>query len=265
MRTFLFFLLFSTSTLSACTCAFRNDLCSYAAGYFGNSDTSAVLRYAKLIEFRNPEVGANLYDFVVVEHLFGAVVADTVTLWGGDGGSCNGPHWQLNEGDEYLILHSATMGISSYYQHTLENFSNPYPIYDFPGCGPAALPVAGGNISGPLAPEIENYAVEEFREDITDCVMGNLVSIRNGAVPAIDFAVWPNPSAGPLNVSFRQPVFLERVDLVDVTGRVVRSRTDFSGSVRSLPVDAGGLATGVYLLRVQLENGRLGSKRIVVR
>jgi len=82
MRTFLFFLLFSTSTLSACTCAFRNDLCSYAAGYFGNSDTSAVLRYAKLIEFRNPEVGANLYDFVVVEHLFGAVVADTVTLWG---------------------------------------------------------------------------------------------------------------------------------------------------------------------------------------
>jgi len=56
MRTLLFFLLFSTSTLSACTCAFMNDFCSYAASYFGNSDTSAVLRYAKFIEYRNPEV-----------------------------------------------------------------------------------------------------------------------------------------------------------------------------------------------------------------
>ncbi len=266
MRSILFFLFLASGTLSACTCAFVSDFCTYSSGYFVDSDSAAVIRHVKLLEFRTPELGANLYDFVVIEHLFGGAVADTVTLWGQDGGNCNGPIRQLTVGDEYILLHSTTQGIFSYYEHTLENFENPYPIYDFQGCGPAALNVTDDLISGPIAPGINAFTVEELKAEIADCVTGKLVSTINGELPAVSFRAWPNPTAGALNVSFAQSVTADRLDIIDMTGRIVSTTDGLAAQeIRSIEVNAQDLPSGVYVVRVLLINGRVGSKRIVVR
>jgi hypothetical protein len=267
MRTLLFFFLLSSSAaLSACSCAFAPDLSTYASWHFNESDTSAVVSHAKFIGYRNPEAGAILFDFVVIENLYGGMVADTVTLWGQDGGNCNGPVREMVDGGEYILLHSATQGIFSYFGHTLENFSNPYPIYDFPGCGPAALEVNGEMITGPVAPGINSYTLAELKANIKDVVSGELVSTINGQGPAVSFAVWPNPTAGRLTLDFSQPVIAERLDLLDITGRVVNCQNVAVGQTsRTFDIDATGLPSGVYLVRILLENGRIGSKRIVIR
>ncbi len=266
MRLLLLSLLFSSATMSACTCGFVQDFCTYASGYFVNSDTAAVVSHAKFLEYRNPEDGAYLFDFVLIEHLFGGTVADTITLWGQDGGNCNGPIRQLTAGDEYLLLHSATQGIFSYYSHTLENFDNPYPIYDFQGCGPAALDISEDMITGPIAPGVSNYIMEEFKADLRDCVDGKLVSTVGGALPAVDFQAWPNPTAGNLNLSFAQPIPADRFDVIDATGRTVSSTSGLAGQqIRNITLKTDDLPSGIYVVRVLLVNGRIGSKRVVVR
>jgi hypothetical protein len=222
--------------------------------------------HTKFIGYRNPEEGAYLFDFVLIEHLYGGTVADTVTLWGQDGGNCNGPIRQLTEGNEYILLHSATQGILSYYDHTLENFSNPYPVYDFQGCGPAAININEGVISGSIAPGISSYTIDEFKVDMEDCIGGQLVGTIGGELPAVDFFAWPNPTAGQLTLDFGQSVTAERLDLLDVTGRVVNTQNIAVGQrSRTFNIDASGLPSGVYVVRILLENGRIGSKRIVIR
>jgi hypothetical protein len=82
----------------------------------------------------------------------------------------------------------------------------------------------------------------------------------------VSFAVWPNPTAGRLTLDFSQPVIAERLDLLDITGRVVNCQNVAVGQTsRTFDIDATGLPSGVYLVRILLENGRIGSKRIVIR
>ena len=265
MRFLLFVLLFSCGTLSACSCDFVPNFSNYSSGFFYNSDTAGVIHHVKMIEFRNPEEGAYLYDFVVLEHLYGGMVPDTITLWGQDGGNCNGPIRQMMAEGEYLLLHSAAQSIFSYFGHTLENFENPYPIYDFPGCGPAALKVENGEVVGPLAPNVGGFTIDSVRANIDEIAAGTLVSTADGQLPAVEFNAWPNPTSGALNLSFQSPVPADRFDLIDITGRVVRTSKNAVGQiVRNASLDANDLPAGVYIARVLLTNGRVGSKRIIV-
>lgn len=92
------------------------------------------------------------------------------------------------------------------------------------------------------------------------------LDVAAGTSPRLPvFALGSNPVRGSAALSVTWPAEgPARVDLLDVAGR--RARTLFAGVARgsaAIPLDASGLAPGVYLLRAA-QDGRQSTKRIVV-
>ena len=80
---------------------------------------------------------------------------------------------------------------------------------------------------------------------------------------ATAFSVWPNPvgAKGMLHVSLTVPATSARLSLRNVLGQLVRTR-GFVGSAAEL--STAGLASGVYLLRVQADGHAPIVRRVVV-
>ena len=77
------------------------------------------------------------------------------------------------------------------------------------------------------------------------------------------FSVWPNPvgAQAALHVRLAGPASAARVTLRNALGQLVRTRT-FAGSATELPT--AGLASGLYLLRVQADGYAPTVRRVVV-
>jgi hypothetical protein len=78
-----------------------------------------------------------------------------------------------------------------------------------------------------------------------------------------EFSVWPNPVAGKgtMHVALTAATTKASATLRNVLGQVVATRT-FSGSTTELPTT--GLASGTYLLTVQMEGRAPSIQRVVV-
>lgn len=79
--------------------------------------------------------------------------------------------------------------------------------------------------------------------------------------PIIELA--PNPSAGPLTISFHSaPALPIRWVILDETGRSVRAaEISESEQTMGLEVDASGLQFGLYILQIQYEDGTTVAKK----
>jgi len=74
---------------------------------------------------------------------------------------------------------------------------------------------------------------------------------------SLDFTVYPNPTS---NIIYIQTVVNQlEYSLFNTVGQIVKS-----GSLFSNQLDCSDLRNGVYLLRIENENGISGVKRVVI-
>ncbi|MEO8590292.1 MAG: T9SS type A sorting domain-containing protein [Flavobacteriales bacterium] len=82
-------------------------------------------------------------------------------------------------------------------------------------------------------------------------------------IDALSMAVVPNPFSSETRVLFGEPLTSEhRVELLDLNGRAVRSL--FGSGTDQLVLTREGLPAGMYVLRVNSDNGYRGSLRLVI-
>lgn len=87
----------------------------------------------------------------------------------------------------------------------------------------------------------------------------SLLSIANGLenMESGSFEVFPNPSSGEVNISLKGGLAVQ-LNLMDITGKIVLSRTDFRGG----SIDLSDLMKGVYFIQVGEDEKRLTRKII---
>lgn len=72
------------------------------------------------------------------------------------------------------------------------------------------------------------------------------------------FSVYPNPTSDHATLSWKQEVVVKQVDVMNISGQLVRSINPSSNSLR-----VNGLETGVYILRIQSEQGETAVRLMV--
>lgn len=69
-----------------------------------------------------------------------------------------------------------------------------------------------------------------------------------------DFSVFPNPTAGILNV--RSAINIESIEIYSLEGRKIKE-------AKNSILDISDLSSGIYLLKVKTEEGKFGTKKII--
>ncbi|MCQ2317618.1 MAG: T9SS type A sorting domain-containing protein [Bacteroidales bacterium] len=92
------------------------------------------------------------------------------------------------------------------------------------------------------------YYIPEFDFSIAS-------SHENEAVPVL---VYPNPAANSLKINVSGSAEIESVSLYDISGRLVKAQQSGFGSI-----DISGLATGMYVMKVTLDDGKVFEEKIV--
>lgn len=128
-------------------------------------------------------------------------------------------------------------------------------------CSYTALNVEGGQLRGPLAPNVEEYSLSLFEQQLGDCASYEaLVSDCS----ATDYTIYPNPlRSGTLHISPNpggRPA--ESIRLFSAHGQLVRQHK-FTTTV-SQPLVLGHLAAGIYWLEISCGEDRQ-VKRLVVQ
>lgn len=266
MRSLFFFLLLFPVSATACTCYFTEYFCEYAEGYLEWSPDSTVIARVKFEEFRTPDVNgyAPLYDFRVLDVLVGDFEAPFVSLWGQDGGNCNGPIMELREGGVYIVLFSNRTGYSTYYSELLGGINNRYPIHDYPGCGPATLAIRSGRVTGPLGPGKTSISLNTLIPFLEDC-SGIDVESPGGFfdLPSYSARVWPNPTSGRFVVGFEEPAPVFSTSLYDMRGRLIGEEKLDGALISEHEINLDKVPAGVYQLVMQTD-GISVKKRVVV-
>lgn len=265
MRLLILLFLFMPVMSSACSCFYTESFCEYTENFFEWTEGETVVVRARFKEFRTPDVNgyAPLFDFVILEVIAGEMDASIVSLWGQDGGNCNGPIMQLNEGAEYMVMFSSRPGYTSYYGDLATGINNPYPIHDFPGCGPATLPISGTTITGAIAPGISSISVSSFRQQLAECVGEEVIANpENPLFPVYEATVSPNPAREFFTVTFAEPAPVFQISLYDMLGRLI-SREQLNGAlISSHEVIIEKLPAGVYVLVMETDGIRV-KKQVV--
>lgn len=265
MRLLILLFLFMPAMSSACSCYYTETFCEYTKNFFEWTEGETVVVRARFKAFRTPDVNgyAPLFDFVILEVIAGEIDAPIVSLWGQDGGNCNGPIMQLTEGDEYMVMFSSRPGYSTYYGGLADGIENPYPIHDFPGCGPATLSIRGATVTGAIAPGISTISTIRFRQQLAECVGEEvIVKPEYPLLPVYEVTVSPNPARESFTVAFTVPAPVLQVSLYDMLGRLI-SREQLNGAlISSHEVIIEKLPAGVYVLVMETDGIRV-KKQVV--
>ena len=145
--------------------------------------------------------------------------------------------------------------------------------------GAVDVEVSGGDLpytyiwnTGDSTEDISNVAQGEFCVRVIDANGCEIrlcadVGIGTGITDlfASDLVLYPNPTMNiaNLDVSFTRPVDM-LVELVDVLGRVLESRTYRSTVEQQIVFDMNGSASGTYFIRLNVE-GEVHSLRLIVQ
>jgi PKD repeat protein len=189
----------------------------------------------------------------VVNVVVGAVGVDQPPLLGGGAVSLN----QLPPGTPWIATYVLVPGESTLV-HVDAEFVDPAPFipYDI---------VLEADVNGDYATDAATAAGMINSEPALD-----VVAVPPAAAPPPDrfelADTWPNPFHRALSVAFDLPSpAAVKIELYDVSGRRVRSLVEARvGAGRNLRmIDAGGLHSGVYLLRIESQ-GHVRTRRVVM-
>ncbi len=106
-----------------------------------------------------------------------------------------------------------------------------------------------------------SYAVITYLGDCMDTSACNLISnvgLENSILE--DFEIYPNPITDVVYISNMEPVFLSRVSVSDIQGKLIQTvivnKTNAS-------IDFSGLSNGVYYLLIETTQGSVSNHRVV--
>ncbi|MBP9994898.1 MAG: T9SS type A sorting domain-containing protein, partial [bacterium] len=92
-------------------------------------------------------------------------------------------------------------------------------------------------------------------------VNGDGVVAANGEViEAVPFLVYPNPASNTLHMDISPDVAdqVSEISLFDISGRLLKTQQSGFGSI-----DISGLAPGLYVMKVTLDDGKVFEEKIV--
>jgi hypothetical protein len=240
----------SAYSANACSCmstgshfceSFQNDTFVTLVGLFKKIDTIA---YGFKVE--------RLYTF------YGTETRDTLTVWGDNGALCRlYDGWQIGDSIVLSLQVCDTAG---------NQFENPdYPLdlekttdYQVSGCGFYSLEVEGGRMRGYIdQPFEQTRSLSTFAAD--NCLERLTTGVPGTKAPVLK--IYPQPVSELLTIE------------LDNTGNIPYTLTDMQGRVcvsahmqgRVSVLATHSLANGTYLLSLQLPQGNLQKKVVVVR
>ncbi|GAB5418130.1 MAG: hypothetical protein Crog4KO_32100 [Crocinitomicaceae bacterium] len=120
------------------------------------------------------------------------------------------------------------------------------------------LPVAGEtnhNFTPTYGSDFAVIVTENGCSDTSACV-NSTVGLDQIALDG--FVLYPNPTTGQFTISFDGNI--QSIEMVDVTGRIVMTETEFNEGM----IDASLLAPGKYMVRLTSENGNILTQPIVI-
>ena len=124
---------------------------------------------------------------------------------------------------------------------------------------------------GVKAPLLANYLVYTIPGPVysySRFLDATSVGVEEAQRNAIGIDLMPNPASGIVEVAYGVPAgSTMNVELLDITGKVVlhQDRNTIVTGVQREIIDIGGLAPGVYTVRITDGNGASGTKRLVVQ
>ena len=90
-----------------------------------------------------------------------------------------------------------------------------------------------------------------------------LATLNPLAVPTVKgvpFSMYPNPATSVLNISTKNGIALENVQILDINGRVV-NQTNTTAS-ENVQINISNLNSGVYFVKIQSELG-VGTSKFI--
>ncbi len=175
-------LLFSFLYLNifACSC------CYFTTTFCGKIDDNLNSKVA-LLEVQKLGTGEYYQQIMtakVVHDLFDNIPLDTITVFGSDGGNCNG-NFSFGEGDTIL------MQIYEYYDFYVEEVIKIDTVYQNGGCGVTFLRYEANHLMGNIMPEVNKIPYDSFIENINQCQASpNFFSIAGQIIS------WKEPNKG---------------------------------------------------------------------
>ncbi|MFK7983033.1 MAG: hypothetical protein AB8G86_23840 [Saprospiraceae bacterium] len=156
-----FFCSLISVNIFACSCCFFTT--TFCGNVGDNTNTSvALLKVQKLTA--EPPFYLQKMTAEVVNDLFDNIPLDTITVFGADGGNCNGS-FNFGEGDtilmqlyeyfDYEFVDEAVMKLDTFYQNG--------------GCGVTFLRYKNNHLLGNIMPEVNEISYNNFIENINQC------------------------------------------------------------------------------------------------
>ena len=149
----------------------------------------------------------------------------------------------------------------------IENFAfnkcgNIQEIYCMSDTPPNCL---GDNIFDPAAYVYATLYIpigceSEYKNALTWKNFSNIVETADFTeeTAASALRIYPNPAANSLKIEISGSAEIESVSLYDISGRLVKAQQSGFGSI-----DISGLATGMYVMKVALNDGKVFEEKIV--
>lgn len=72
------------------------------------------------------------------------------------------------------------------------------------------------------------------------------------------FSIYPNPTKNVINIS-KSNTNIKNVKLIDITGKVI-----YNNNNNAQPIDVRSYSKGLYILKIESEDGRVASKKVVI-
>ena len=172
--------------------------------------------------------------------------------------------WVFDEDDGILRLRwggSAAVGGSYRVRYRPVNGDGTYTEVDVDSVG---LNLPEFSTCEGFEAEVASLCGEGVGEYAAFSFPGNIcTSLEDLLLADDDWSVFPNPAAGVTNLRWSSGIRAQRVELYDLLGS--RLRTADANGTQSLRLRLDGLAAGVYVLRLVGQDGKFGTKRLVVR
>ncbi len=188
--------------------------------------------------------------------------------YSGDGGY--GYKAKLNAPTEITTDRSGNLYIADFNNHVIRKVTPGGFISTYAGSGTSGYSGDGGNarmanMAGPYGVAISNNGRMYITDEINNVI--RVIDLATGVEQTISLhpfslKVYPNPSDGAITIEIPPTNVEANLFVVDVTGRMVQSKTIAAGN-QSTKLDLQGLATGAYFIKVAVGSDVYREKFVV--
>lgn len=107
---------------------------------------------------------------------------------------------------------------------------------------------------------VTSYLITKGEEPLGETLIS--LDVEEATIENLDFALYPNPSAGIFEVNMGQMEDAGTITILTQAGRIVERRA-FQKGIQRVVIDLGDKAAGIYLIQVETETS-IGYRKLVV-